>query len=97
MDFATLVNDSKEIGGALLALYMMHRQSLKKLDKIADNQGQTNEILAVHNEKFKAGSKQFDEIAEHQKEQDSNIRDLTLKTSRICSRVNVLEKIIEKE
>lgn len=53
---------------------IMHKQAMGKLDKIVEVTNALVTGLALHDEKLLVGSKEFEKIAAHQKEQDTMLR-----------------------
>lgn len=69
----------------------MHKQFLDKMKSFTDEIKDMCKQLIMHSERLRIGEKEFEKIADHQKEQDENINELSKNHGELDKRVIVLE------
>jgi len=66
-------------------LFYMQRQSLRKLDELIESNHEIKSTVLQQGLKLEYGDKEFQTIAEHQKEQDTWIKELRERTHDIVN------------
>ena len=61
----------------------MHKQFLDKMNSFTDEIKEMCKQLIKHSERLKVGEKEFEKIADHQKDQDEKINNITTDITRI--------------
>ena len=82
------LSDGEQIIGIVISVigvvWLFHRQAMSKFDALITSVNAMTIQQALHSEKLGVGEKEFEKIADHQKEQDQRI-------DNIDKRIGILE------